>query len=86
MNRVDLHNSAPWSKSSHSNGNGDCVEVAFVRSSYSNGIGECVEVADLGGKVAMRDSKQHEGAVVVTSSEGWRSFVAHVVNDEFDRA
>ncbi len=30
MNRVDLHKGADWFKSSYSNGNGDCIEVAAV--------------------------------------------------------
>lgn len=29
MNRVDLHD-AQWFKSSYSNGNGNCVEVAYL--------------------------------------------------------
>ncbi|GHJ34478.1 DUF397 domain-containing protein [Streptomyces sp. TS71-3] len=80
MNRVDLLD-AQWFKSSYSNGNGNCVEVAFIKSSYSNGNGECVEVARLGDAVAMRDSKQ-PGPVLTSTAEGWRAFIAGVVNDE----
>jgi hypothetical protein len=37
---------ADWRKSTYSNGQGDCVEVATWRkASYSNAQGECVEVA-----------------------------------------
>lgn len=39
---------ATWRKSSHSDGTGNCVEVAFAdwrKSSYSSGTGNCVEVA-----------------------------------------
>lgn len=40
-----------WRKSSHSDGTGNCVEVAHVgwrKSSYSNSSGSCVEVAFAG--------------------------------------
>lgn len=82
MNRIDLDH-AEWFTSSYSNGNGECVEVAFVRSSYSNGNGSCVEVADLGNAVAMRDSKDTTGPVLTSTVEGWHAFIAGVVNDEF---
>ncbi|MYU56707.1 MULTISPECIES: DUF397 domain-containing protein [Streptomyces] len=66
MNRVDLQ-SAEWFKSSYSNGNGSCVEVA-----------------NLGDAVAMRDTKQHGmGPVLTNTAEGWRAFIAGVVNGEF---
>lgn len=41
MDRQDLS----WRKASHSNGQGNCVEVSTWRkASYSNGSGNCVEV------------------------------------------
>jgi Domain of unknown function (DUF397) len=43
-------------------------------SSYSGTSGNCVEVAtNLPGLVAVRDSKDPEGAVLVVSSEAWRA-------------
>ena len=46
------------------------------RSSYSGTHGNCVEVAtNLAGMVAVRDSKDPEGAVLVVSSEAWRGLV-----------
>jgi uncharacterized protein DUF397 len=82
MNKVDLLRNARWFTSSHSNGTGNCVEVAFVRSSYSNGNGECVEVAHLDtGVVATRDSKRHQSGPILTSTAaGWQAFITAVVS------
>lgn len=52
-----------WHKSSHSgNGGGDCVEVA----------------RNLPGRVAVRDSKNPDGPVLMVSKEEWASFIARV--------
>ncbi|GGL32838.1 DUF397 domain-containing protein [Planomonospora parontospora] len=65
---VDLSR-AVWRKSSLSNGNG----------------GACVEVADnLSGVVAVRDSKDPQGPVLVFSTVDWRAFTAGIRNGEFD--
>jgi Domain of unknown function (DUF397) len=53
---------AVWHKSSHSGQNGNCVEVA----------------ANLPGVVAVRDSKDPEGPVLVVTGEQWRGFVAEL--------
>ncbi|MEU0549938.1 DUF397 domain-containing protein [Micromonospora sp. NPDC005979] len=51
---------ARWRKSTRSNGSG----------------GNCVEVADnLPGLVAVRDSKDPDGPVLVFEPEAWRAFV-----------
>ncbi|MEV0217462.1 DUF397 domain-containing protein [Micromonospora sp. NPDC050695] len=53
-------NGARWRKSSRSNGSG----------------GNCVEVADnLPGLVAVRDSKDPGGPVLVFAPDAWRAFV-----------
>ncbi|MEU9128217.1 DUF397 domain-containing protein [Kitasatospora sp. NPDC048540] len=49
-----------WRKSSHSGGNGACVEIA-VPSSVS---------------IAVRDSKDPEGPQLHFSNEGWAAFAA----------
>jgi hypothetical protein len=50
---------AEWQKSSHSSQSGNCVEVAH----------------NLPGLVAVRDSKEPDGAKLVVSREGWRIFI-----------
>ncbi len=52
----------PWRKSSFSNTGANCLEVARTRS----------------GKVAVRDSKNPEGAVLTFSLDEWKTFVAKV--------
>lgn len=72
---------APWRKSSYSGGTGgECVECAplgdatWRTASYSGDTGgQCVEVAGLAGHIAVRDSKNPGGGVVVV---GPRAFVA----------
>ncbi|WFE22271.1 DUF397 domain-containing protein [Solwaraspora sp. WMMD937] len=75
---IDL-STATWRKSSRSNDQGHCVEVAdatWRKSSRSNGQGDCVEVADeLGGVVGVRDSKDPAGPVLVISPTSWSAFI-----------
>jgi hypothetical protein len=60
---------AEWRKSSHSNGSG----------------GACVEVArNLPGTVAIRDSKNPQGAALVFTPADWKAFLSGVRNGEFD--
>jgi hypothetical protein len=61
---------AVWRKSSLSGGNGDCVEVA----------------GNLPGVVAVRDSKDREGPVLVFTPDEWRAFTVGVRGGEFDPA
>lgn len=60
---------ADWRKSSFSSGNG----------------GQCVEVAgNLPGVVAVRDSKDPDGPVLVFTPGEWQAFAAGVKRGEFD--
>jgi hypothetical protein len=62
---------AEWRKSSRSGDNG----------------GNCVEVArHLPGTVAVRDSKNPDGPMLVISPAGWQAFTASIKADEYDLA
>jgi hypothetical protein len=51
------------------------------KSSYSNGQANCVEVAHGGPVVAVRDSKNPDGPVLVFGAGEWRAFVAGITAD-----
>ncbi|MFJ4902500.1 DUF397 domain-containing protein [Streptomyces sp. NPDC088727] len=61
MNRVDLAE-ASWVKSSYSNAQSSCVEIAAVG----------------GGVVPVRDSKNLLGPVIVLGDHAWRAFLTGV--------
>ena len=54
----------------------DLSRAEWRKSSYSSQSGNCVEVArNLSGLVAVRDSKEPDGARLVVSRETWRVFL-----------
>jgi hypothetical protein len=62
----------------------DLSRAAWRTSSYSNNGGACVEVADnLPGIVAVRDSKDRNGSVLVLTPAQWREFTAGIRAGEF---
>jgi Domain of unknown function (DUF397) len=64
---VDL-TGLPWRKSSYSGSESACVELAFLpwrKSSYSGTETNCVELADGTEHIAVRDSKNPDGGVLV---------------------
>jgi hypothetical protein len=59
---------AQWRTSSRSGGNGNCVEVAFLDD----------------GTVAVRDSKDRGGAVLIFTPAEWDAFIGGAADHEFD--
>lgn len=54
------------------------------RKSSHSGNNGCVEVATVGDRVAVRDSKDPEGGVLVFTAREWRAFLAGVRDGEFE--
>lgn len=52
----------------------------FRKSSYSGAQSNCVEVADTTGNGrAVRDSKQHDGPLLIVSRDSWQAFLRQFV-------
>ncbi|WP_436526852.1 DUF397 domain-containing protein [Actinoplanes sp. HUAS TT8] len=67
---IDRLATAKWFKSSRSNDQNACVEVAFLDA----------------GEVAVRDTKdQGRGPIMVFTAAEWDAFVGGVQDGEFDR-
>ena len=57
----------------------DLSRAEWRKSSYSGQSGNCVEVArNLPGLVAVRDSKEPDGARLAVSADAWQAFVRKV--------
>ena len=63
----------------------DLDRAVWRTSSRSGGNGECVEVAQVDDGVAVRDSKDRSGPVLVFEPAVWAAFVAAAKDGEFDR-
>jgi hypothetical protein len=60
------------------------LSSAVWRKSTFSGTNGCVEVAFVQGQVAVRDSKQRGGPVLVFTAHEWRAFLSGVRAGEFD--
>lgn len=61
----------------------DLSRATWHKSSLSGANG-CVEVAFVEGRVAIRDSKDRGGAVLLFTVQEWRNFLMEVRNQEFE--
>lgn len=62
----------------------DLSTASWRKSSWSNNNG-CVEVAFVQGQVAVRDSKDRSGPVLVFTAHEWQAFLRGVRAGEFDQ-
>jgi hypothetical protein len=65
--------------------NVDLAEARWQKASYSSTSG-CVEVAHVSGHVALRDSKDRQGPMLVFTPIEWDAFVKGVREGEFDQS
>lgn len=59
-------------------------DALWRKSSRSGGGGQCVEVAVMGDQVAIRDSKDPDGPMLIFPADAWRSFVRWIIRDSGD--
>jgi hypothetical protein len=64
----------------------DLSRAAWHKSTRSSGNGNCVEVAMLDDAVAVRDTKDRSGPMLVFTPAEWSAFVAGAKDGEFDQA
>jgi hypothetical protein len=57
----------------------------WVKAEYSGANGQCIEIASAAGKIAIRDSKDPEGPILVYTSGEFKAFLQGAQNGEFDR-
>jgi hypothetical protein len=62
------------------------LSSAVWRKSSRSGANACVEIALVDGGVAVRDSKDRDGPVLMFTPLEWEAFVGGVRNGEFDLA
>jgi hypothetical protein len=60
------------------------ASLAWIKAQASSFNGQCVEMASTAGKVAMRDSKDPNGPILVYTHAEFRAFLDGARNGEFD--
>jgi hypothetical protein len=64
----------------------DLSGAQWRKSSRSSANGACVEITDTGTVIAVRDSKDSSGPVLVFRPDEWRAFAAGIKAGDFDLA
>lgn len=59
--------------------------LVWCKAQQSTNNGQCVEIASAAGKIAIRDSKDPDGPILVYTSAEFSAFLAGARNGEFDR-
>jgi Domain of unknown function (DUF397) len=59
-------------------------EVADWHKSTKSGSHGCVEVARVAGQIAIRDSKDRSGSILLFTLSEWNAFIAGIIAGEFD--
>jgi hypothetical protein len=62
----------------------DLSEAQWRKSSLSGSCDNCVEVAFVGDAVAVRDSKDPDGAALLYTLDEWDAFIGGIKDGEFD--
>lgn len=63
----------------------ECAGLAWLKAESSSHNGQCVEIAGTAGKVAIRDSKDPDGPILVYTPAEFGAFLDGARNGEFDR-
>ncbi len=63
----------------------DLTRARWRTSSRTANAGNCVEVAGMGGVVAVRDSKDRGGPVLLVDGASWEAFLGDIRRGDFDR-
>jgi Domain of unknown function (DUF397) len=61
------------------------ASLTWVKAQYSGSNGQCVEIASAPGKIAIRDSKDPDGPILVYTPGEFRTFLHGARNGKFDR-
>lgn len=60
------------------------TSLAWLKAQSSTYNGQCIEIASTADKIAMRDSKDPNGPILVYSPAEFRAFLDGACNGEFD--
>jgi hypothetical protein len=60
------------------------ASLAWLKAQSSTHNGACVEIASAAGKIAIRDSKDPDGSILVYTPTEFKAFLNGARNGEFD--